>query len=181
MNANLTLTLPDLAVRDRLCGAIVTDICRHVADAYLTSGLLVMADRWNTYIDTIDTTFPLAALLYRRRQPVGRHARNLSNDLVHLETSEMNHINKIYWPSVQSAPRARRPPPARRFSYRASRPALHRPQQESLSGVMSLATMGTTSGTRSPLGVSRPSAGRGAGELAPSWDNGFATQLVPTG
>ncbi|MEU6721599.1 hypothetical protein ABZ897_60035 [Nonomuraea sp. NPDC046802] len=97
-NATLALTLPDLAVRDRLCGAIVADICRHVADAYSISGMQAKADRWNTYIDTIDTTFPLAALLYRRTQPVGRHARNVSHDLVHLEDSEMTQISKVYWP-----------------------------------------------------------------------------------
>ncbi|MFI7455492.1 hypothetical protein ACIBQX_49095 [Nonomuraea sp. NPDC049714] len=97
-NTKLRLTLPDLVVRDRLCGAIVTDICRHVADAYLTSGMPVMAERWNTYIDTINTRFPLAALLYRRTQPFGRHARDVSHDLVHLETSEMNQISTIYWP-----------------------------------------------------------------------------------
>jgi hypothetical protein len=57
VNTKLRLTLPDLAVRDRLCGAIVTDICRHIADAYLTSGMPAMAERWNTYIDTIDTRF----------------------------------------------------------------------------------------------------------------------------
>nr|SBO95495.1 hypothetical protein BN4615_P5011 [Nonomuraea gerenzanensis] len=98
LNARLALTLPDLAVRDRLCGAIVADICRQIAAAYRASGLLVMADRWKRYISTIDTTFPLAILLYRRTQPVGRHARNLSHDLVRLEDSEVSRIGTVYWP-----------------------------------------------------------------------------------
>ncbi|MBF8193667.1 hypothetical protein ITP53_49925 [Nonomuraea sp. K274] len=112
MNAKLTLTLPDLAVRDRLCGTIVADIYRHIADAYLSSGLTAMAAKWRhyiDYIDYIDTTFPLSAMLYRRTQPIGRHARNISHDLVHLEDSEMNRSARCTGPSARPALHERRP------------------------------------------------------------------------
>jgi hypothetical protein len=71
VNSKLRLTLPDLTVRDRLCGAIVSDVCRDIADAYRASDMKTRARRWNAYSDTIDTTFPLAVLLYRRTQPAG--------------------------------------------------------------------------------------------------------------
>ncbi|MEU8364887.1 hypothetical protein AB0C27_53625 [Nonomuraea sp. NPDC048882] len=110
MNPKFRLTLPDLAVRDRLCGIIVTDICQRIADAYDINGMPAMAERWNTYIDTIDTRFPLAVLLHRRIQPIGRHARDISHDLIHLETNEIRQISTIYWPKrMIGAPPKTRP------------------------------------------------------------------------
>ncbi|MEU0570512.1 helix-turn-helix transcriptional regulator [Nonomuraea sp. NPDC005983] len=92
LSGKLALEIPQLRVGDRLCGSIVKDVCRRISNAYLQAGCFIRAKLWSGYVDAIDDTFPLAALISTR----GRHAR-VGHQLVTFADLEVNRIKRVYW------------------------------------------------------------------------------------